>query len=41
MTTLTAVAYQQGMAVHAGTHILNMQGEFTGMVVAAAAAAGT
>nr|XP_056719522.1 G protein pathway suppressor 2 [Euleptes europaea] len=26
MTTLTAAAYQQGMAVHAGTHILNMQG---------------
>uniref|UniRef100_A0A8B9NCB2 G protein pathway suppressor 2 n=1 Tax=Accipiter nisus TaxID=211598 RepID=A0A8B9NCB2_9AVES len=26
MTTLTAAAYQQGLAVHAGTHILNMQG---------------
>ncbi|XP_061447164.1 G protein pathway suppressor 2 isoform X2 [Rhineura floridana] len=26
MTTLTAAAYQQGMAVHAGAHILNMQG---------------
>ncbi|KAH0626082.1 hypothetical protein JD844_000820 [Phrynosoma platyrhinos] len=26
MTTLAAAAYQQGMAVHAGTHILNMQG---------------
>lgn len=26
MTTLTAAAYQQGMAVHAGAHLLNMQG---------------
>ncbi|XP_067411591.1 G protein pathway suppressor 2 isoform X6 [Emydura macquarii macquarii] len=26
LTTLTAAAYQQGMAVHAGAHILNMQG---------------
>lgn len=30
MTTLTAAAYQQGLAVHAGTHILNMQGEEPG-----------
>ncbi|KAF7236787.1 G protein pathway suppressor 2 [Varanus komodoensis] len=26
MTTLAAAAYQQGMAVHAGSHLLNMQG---------------
>ncbi|XP_039193843.1 G protein pathway suppressor 2 isoform X3 [Crotalus tigris] len=30
MTTLAAAAYQQGMAVHAGTHILNMQGSPSG-----------
>nr|XP_033779405.1 G protein pathway suppressor 2 isoform X1 [Geotrypetes seraphini]XP_033779406.1 G protein pathway suppressor 2 isoform X1 [Geotrypetes seraphini] len=26
MTTLTSAAYQQGLAVHAGTHLLSMQG---------------
>uniref|UniRef100_A0A670Z6D2 G protein pathway suppressor 2 n=1 Tax=Pseudonaja textilis TaxID=8673 RepID=A0A670Z6D2_PSETE len=30
MTTLAAAAYQQGMAVHAGAHILNMQGSPSG-----------
>ena len=27
LTTLTSAAYQQGLTVHTGTHLLSMQGE--------------